>query len=306
MMKRARKMMKMVVPLVVLVELVLVLSGIMELGDAILVVIGLEVLLMLVGISGVILVFRRYGQVRRAGLNASEALEGGLSLVLPAAVARLVTHELRIFSALFRWIFRRSFRSVKLGQREFSYHKRSVLRSVMPLVIFVMPVELFIVHLFVYLLAPWEWLTWALLTLELYALLWLLGLYASLVTAPYRLEETGLRVRQGVFAEGFIPYVQIMDVAREESKAPSYSDGLQHSFAEDALYLATSGKTDVVLALNGPTSLRGFIRDSKPASYVCLAADDPRGLAAGILGHIEALAASTVGERLPGTGARGW
>lgn len=294
-MKRA---LKMIVPLVILVELVLVLSGIMELGDAILVVVGIEALLMLIGISGVILIFRRYRQERKAGLNPLKALEDSLSLLLPAAVARLITHEPRIFAALFRWSFRRT----RLGEGEFSYHKRSLLRSLMPMMIFVLPVELFIVHLFVYLLTPWEWITWALLILEIYAFSWLLGLYASLITHPYSLEETGLRLHHGVFAEGSIPYSQIMDVAREESKAPSYSDGLQHSFADDALYLATSGKTDVVLALNEPTSLRGFIRDSKPASYVYLAADDPRGLASGILERTEALAASTVGDGYPAPG----
>lgn len=271
-MKRA---LKIVVPLVVLVETVPVLSGVMELGDAVIVVAGIEALLMLAGIGGMILVVKRYRRERKAGLDPLRALEDGLSLVLPRSVARLVTHEPRIFAALFRWSFRR----VKLGEGEFSYHRRSLLRSLMPMLVFVLSVELFVVHLLVHLFSPWGWLTWTLLILEIYAFFWILGLYASLVTLPHKLEETGLRLRYGVFVEGFIPYSQIMDVTIKERKAPSNADALQHSVEDDALYLATSGKTHLALVLHAPATVRGFIGQSKLASHVYLAADDPDRLA---------------------------
>lgn len=273
-----KRVLKMIVPVVVLVEAVLVLSGRMELADAVLVVVGIEALLMVVGIGGVILLVKRYRQDRKAGLNILQALEDGLSIVLPSTVARLVTHEPRIFAALFRWSFRR----VRLEEGEFSYHRRSLLRSLIPMMVFVVPVELFVVHLLAYIFSPWGWLTWALLILEIYAFFWLLGLYASLVTLPYRLEETGLRLRHGVFAEGFIPYSQIAEVARKEGKAPSSTDGLQHAADEDALYLATSGKTDVALELHTPATVRGFIKESAWASRICLAADEPDRLASEI------------------------
>jgi hypothetical protein len=41
-------------------------------------------------------------------------------------------------------------------------------------------------------LAPRVWLRISLLVLGLYVLLWIFGLYASLVTLPHRLEESGL------------------------------------------------------------------------------------------------------------------
>lgn len=305
-MKRA---LKVLVPLVVLVEAVLVLSGAMELGNAVLVVAGIEALLMLIGIGGVILIIRRYRRERKAGLDPLRALEDALSLALPQSVARLVTHELRIFAAMLRWTFRR----VRLGDNEFSYHKRSLLRSLMPMLVFVLPVELFFVHLLAYLFSPWGWLTWALLVLEIYAFFWLLGLYASLITLPYRLEEMGLRLRHGVFAEGFIPYSQITDVVRKECRAPSSADGLQHAADEDALYLSASGKTEVVLRLNAPTTVRGFFKESKPASRVYLAVDDPKRLAAEIRQRISDPAAhpgsgqlpNSVKESLEGSSQRG-
>lgn len=279
-----KRLLKMVIPLVVLFEVVLVLAGIVDPGDALIVVASIEALL---GIGGVILVVKRYRRERRAGLDPLGALEDGLSLVLPAGIARLITHEPRIFAALFRWIFRRA----RLGHNEFSYHKRSLLRSLMPMFIFVLPVELFVVHLLAYLFSPWGWLTWTLLVLEIYAFFWLLGLYASLVTLPYRLEETGLRLRHGVFAEGFIPYAQITDSTRQKSKAPSSTDGLQHSAEEGAVYLAASGNTDVILRLNASISVRGFIKESNSASLVYLVADDPNRLAPAIRQRISSPAA---------------
>lgn len=86
-MKRA---LKLLVPLVVLAEAILVWSGVMDLGDAVLVAVGLEALLFLVGVGGLVLVVRRYRKERKAGLEPWRALEDGLSLVLPRAAARFV------------------------------------------------------------------------------------------------------------------------------------------------------------------------------------------------------------------------
>ena len=54
-------------------------------------------------------------------------------------------------------------------------------------------------------LAPRVWLRISLLVLGLYVLLWIFGLYASLVTLPHRLEESGLWLRYGALAEGLVP-----------------------------------------------------------------------------------------------------
>ena len=69
------------------------------------------------------------------------------------------------------------------------------------MVAFTTPVELLVLEL----RAPRVWLRISLLALGHYALLWIFGLYASLVTLPHRLEENGLRQRYGALAEGFVP-----------------------------------------------------------------------------------------------------
>jgi hypothetical protein len=288
-MKRA---LKVLVPLVVLAEVILVWSGVMDLGDAVLVVAGLDALLFLVGLGGLVLVVRRYRKEREAGLKPWRALEDGLSLVFPRTVARFILHEPRLFVSLFRWTFRR----VRLADHEFAYHRRSLMRAIVPVVIVTSPVELLVVHLLAQALSPWGWLKWALLALGVYAIFWLLGLYASLVALPHRLERTGLRLRQGVFAEGFVPYGEIEDVERTSRMAPTFGDGLSHVTEEDALYLTTGGKTDVALRMRAPRSVRGFLKETEPASRIHLAADEPDRFVRELRQRIEASVSGSEGE----------
>lgn len=291
-MKRA---LKWIVPLVVVVEVILVWSGVADPGDAVLVVAGLEAVIFLVGLGGLVLVVGRYRKQRHAGLDPWRALEDGLSLVLPRAAARFVLHEPRMFVSLFRWAFRR----VRPAEGEFGYHRRSVLRAIVPVVIVTSPLELLIVHLLAQALSPWGWLKWALLALGVYAVLWLLGLYASFVALPHRLERTGLRLRHGVLAEGFVPYEAIETVLRKEGKVPHFGDGLSHDTGEDALYLATGGKTDVALSLRAPRSVRGFLKETKPASRIHLAVDAPAGFVRELCSRIETPAFDSVAALRP-------
>jgi hypothetical protein len=267
-MKRA---LKFLVPLVILTEATLVWSGVMDLGDAVLLVAGLEALLFVAGLGGLVLVVERYRKGRRAGMDAWRVLEDSLSLVLPRVVARLAVREPRLLVCLSRWAFRR----VKLTNHEFAYHKRSLLRAIVPLLVVSVPVELVVVHVLALAFSPWWWLKWALLVLGAYATLWLLGLYASLVTLPHRLEGEGLRLRYGLLAEGFIPYQEIEGVSRSALEAPTSGDGLSLVSGEETLYLATGGKTDVSLRLSTPWSMSGFSKDTEPACIVCLAVDEP-------------------------------
>lgn len=140
------------------------------------------------------------------------------------------------------------------------------------------------VHVLATAFSPWDWLKWVLLVLEVYATLWLLGLYACLVTLPHRLEATGLRLRFGVFAEGFVPYKELEIVELESRRAPDSRDGLSPAPEEDALYVAAGGKTDLTLRLRTPRSVTGFLKESAPASIFHVAADSPEPLAQGLWG----------------------
>ena len=265
-----RRALRWILPLVVLIDVVLVWSGALDLRDAVLVGAGLEALLFLIGLGGLVFVVRRYRKEQKAGLDPWKALEAGLSLMLPPTAAHFILNEPRLFACLLRWTFRR----VRFAEDEFSYHKRSSLRALMPLLVVSAPVELVVVHVLALAFSPWGWLKWALLVLGIYAILWLLGLYASLVVLPYRLEETGLRLRHGILAEGFIPYEDIDEVIRTARKASIFGNG-SPAPEENALYLDTEGKSDLALRLKTPHSVMGFLKESDPACLLHLTADDP-------------------------------
>ena len=173
----------------------------------------------------------------------------------------------------------------------------------MPLLMAAAPMELVVVHLLAYAFSPWEWLKWALLVLEIYALLWLLGLYASLVTLPHRLEEKGLSLSYGAIVARFAPYKEIQNMSKGIRKAPSFGVGLEYAPEEDTLYLAAGGKTDVTLHLQTPRTINGFLKESEPARILHLAVGDSGRLAhAGTepAHRVEATGASRSGvRRLP-------
>ena len=66
---------------------------------------------------------------------------------------------------------------------------------------------------------------------------------------------------------------------------------------EDALYLATGGKTDVTLRLRAPRSMRGFLKETEPASRIHLAVDAPAGFVRELCSRIETPAFDSVVER---------
>ncbi len=90
------------------------------------------------------------------------------------------------------------------------------------MVVLTAPIEVVFWELFI----PWAWLRWALLALSIYSVLRLLGLYASRITLPHRLEEGGLCLRQGLFAEAFVPYTEVEVIEKRRRKSLKSGDGL--------------------------------------------------------------------------------
>jgi hypothetical protein len=263
-MKRA---LKWLLPALAAVEVVLVWSGLLELRDAVIVVVAVEVLLVIVGMGEVLLVARRYRRRRAEGLDAWRALEEGLALIMPRRVARVMVLEPRLWVCSLLWATRR----IRPGEDDFSYHKRSLAGGLVAVVALTTPVELLIWEI----LVPWAWLRIVLLIVGIYALIWVLGFYASLAVLPHRLEEDGLRLNYGAFAQGFIPYSEIEKIERITRKAPKPGDGLQTHPEENALCLAMGGKTDLTLQLRTSKVIDGLFRTSEPATTIHLSADQP-------------------------------
>jgi len=247
---------KLLLPALILTEVLLVRADALSLRDAVLVVVGVEALLLAVGGRQVLLAARRYRKGRSAGLDGPSAPEDGLAVLLPRRVARLVALEPRLMACLFRWALRRA----RLGEGEFSYHRRSALGTFLPVVLLAAPVELGLVHVLAHAFSPWGWLKWALLVLGVYTVLWVLAFYASLVALPHRLERDGLRLRYGLFSEAFVPYGMVLEAKAERRKSPNPGDGVQHEPGSDTVHFAAGGRTDLTLRLNSPLTVGGCFR----------------------------------------------
>lgn len=108
-------------PVLVLCELGLVWFDVLNLGDAVLILVTVEALLLVVGGHLLLSAIAQYRRGRSSGLDVWTALEDGLTVFMPRPVARITASEPRLFYCLIKWAFRRT----GLREGEFSYHKRS-------------------------------------------------------------------------------------------------------------------------------------------------------------------------------------
>lgn len=109
-------------------------------------------------------------------------------------------------------------------------------------------------------------------------------LYPADTLFQLSLEEDGVHLRHGTFAEGFIPYSVIERVERKRMKAPGSGDGL---ITEDRdAFFTIAGHTDITLALSGPRRLHGFLRPTDPVDTVHLTADTPERFLEDLKGRV--------------------
>jgi hypothetical protein len=256
--------------ILIIAEIVLVRAGLLDVSTAIGVVVGIEALLLIVAGRQIIVAVRRYRQGRAAGLNLRIAIEDGLTVLLPRKVARIVALEPLLWAYLGKWALRHN----HLGQGEFQYHKRSPIGPLLLVILFTTPVEILLFEL----LIPWDWLRWLLLIAAAYALFWAFAFYASLVVLPHRLEQDGVRLRYGIFADTLIPYPVIERVELQQLRSPSRGEGLRVDRENETAHITIGGRTSVTLHLRAPCALNGLLNLTPPVRTVYVAADDPEGL----------------------------
>ncbi len=267
-----KRLWKWLLPALVVLEIVLVGFGWLDIGTAIGVIVAVEALIFAVSARHIVTAVRRFRRERKAGTDAWAALEDGLEVFLPRRVAHIAALEPKLWYCLGRLVFRR----VRLDADDFSYHRKSILGFFLIAVLFVTPVEIFVIEL----LLPWAWLRWLLLVSAVYVVFWAFGLYASIIALPNRLDSTGIRLRYGILAEARIEYGNIASVEMARRQAPGHGDGLRLSRDDDSAYVAVAGTTDVTLQLRNPQALHGWVKATPPVTTLHFAVDEPERLVA--------------------------
>jgi hypothetical protein len=250
---------------VVVVEFVLVVTGVVDLADAVTVVLVLEALLAVVVVAELAAAQRGYRSARRRGATGGAAISAALDAALPPVVAFLVKQEFRVFGSLVRKIRRRP--DIPAGATALPYG--ASMRPLLWCMIVVSIIEVAVVELIV----PWPTVRWILVILGVYGLIWVLGFAASLSVQPHTLSPVALRLRFGFFADVAIPAELLVSARR------NVTSGHRHTVDRrgDELAVSVMGYTDVAVELAEPYTVDLGRKGSAQVSRVQFQADDPAG-----------------------------
>jgi hypothetical protein len=228
------------IPVLLVVEVVLVVSGQLGLRTAVTVAVLVELLLVAMALGRTATAVRRFRAGRAAGLDLWAASEDALAQLVPRPLAQLILLEPRFWTCLARWV---RGRHEGRAPTAFSYHRglRIVTSTMFTLVL----VEGVAVEIILAVVVPntvWPWIA---LAAHLYGLVWLVSFHASLVTRPHLLTAHELWLRDGIFTEVLVPYAAIKD-ARLVTRPNFGRSGFK---IDEAQHTATMAYGDINVAL---------------------------------------------------------
>ncbi|OEJ96482.1 hypothetical protein [Streptomyces thermolilacinus] len=219
----------------------------------------------LAAVTAVLLGAVVYRRARRAGLLPRDALYE----VVPEPAVRLVRHELGLLASLVRWARRRR-HGVRDGVEAFGHARDQA--ALMYGFAFVCAVETVGVY---WLLRDVPVAHEVMLVLDVYTVLFVLGLHAASVTRPHLLQDGRvLRLRQGCHVDLAVP----LDAIASVRHAPLFT----HEKADGELDLKVGGQTSVTLELARPVEAVGLLGKRREVRVVRFHADDPRALLAAL------------------------
>ncbi|MEU5164752.1 hypothetical protein [Streptomyces mutomycini] len=251
-------------PAVILLQVVLVWSEVLSVGQAVVVGVTLEVLLLGVVLAEIALARRTYRVSRAEGADGQQAVDEALRAVLPGPVAKAVGMELGLLRSMWTWLRRR--RDIAPGQEPLSYG--SQIRPVMWVMICLTPLEILAIEL----LLPWAAVRITLLVLALYGTVWVLGFLGALSSRPHVVGNGVLTLRFVHFVSVSVPLrgeVSVQEVRHSGyKKAVNIKDGI--------LAMPIGDSTNVAVTLSAPVPVRPKPgAPEQEVSEIRFSADDP-------------------------------
>ncbi|MFF9677325.1 hypothetical protein ACF1GS_37495 [Streptomyces eurythermus] len=178
-------------------------------------------------------------------------------------VYRMARHEMRLFVSLALWLARRT--QGTAGGQAFGYARGQ--GSTLLGLAFVCVMETVGVS---FMLRDMPLAHDVLLAVDVYTVLFVIGLHAAGVVRPHVLTGDALRVRHGAHADLRIPLASIAAVRRETRTT--------HKPEPDALDLIVGSQTTVTLELAEPVVHTSLLGRRRPVRVIRLYADDPGAL----------------------------
>ncbi|MFI9764641.1 hypothetical protein ACIHFB_42680 [Streptomyces sp. NPDC051963] len=121
-----------------------------------------------------------------------------------------------------------------------------------------------------YLLASWPVIHTIMLVVDVYTVLFVLGLHAASRTRPHTLTGRTLRIRQAANVDIHLPLDQIASIRRESRFTHEKKDG--------ELNLPIGSQTSITLHLTEPFDAPTFLGTPRLVTVIRLHADDPKTL----------------------------
>ncbi|MGK5632814.1 hypothetical protein [Streptomyces sp. URMC 123] len=199
--------------------------------------------------------------------------------LVPEGVRRLVGHELRVLASLALWAARRR-HGVRGATAVIGYARGQA--ATLYALAFVCAVETAGMH--VLLDGAPEAVSAAVLVLDLYALLMVIGLHASGVTRPHTVGPAGVRVRHGAHLDVRIPIERIVSVRRE----PRCATDRNTNAAAGVLEVAVGSQTSITLELTEEITVVRLLGRRQRVRTVRFHADDPDAAVAALKAAVKA------------------
>ncbi|WP_439674002.1 hypothetical protein [Embleya sp. MST-111070] len=196
--------------------------------------------------------------------SSAAPTRGVLTRIVPEPVRRIVAHERRVWESLIRWVTRRP-HGVEGADAIFT-HARDQALTVYCLA-FACIVETVAVS---YLLPGPPVVHYVLLAVDVYTVLFVLGMQAAAVTRPHVLVNGALRVRQAAHVDIHVPLDHIAAIRRETR--------FTHEKRDNELNLPIASQTSLTLELTTPLTAPGFLGAPRLVTVIRLHADDPGAL----------------------------
>ncbi|GAA4215445.1 hypothetical protein [Microbispora amethystogenes] len=251
------------IPAVLAIEVLLLVTGMIDFGTGARMVLIVESLLF-----GLVLLQARsawsvYRAARADGCDEMGATGAALDAVLPAPAAAVLKQDLLLWRALYLAARRR--KALDADEVAIAYGRE--VRTIMWLVMVVDGVLLVVVHLAL----PWPAVRMVLFVVTIIGLLWLAGFLAALHVYPHAIGPRRLRLRFASFYDVCVPVAMIKSVRVERG-----GKGLLRSaeVVGGTLVMEVSSSTNIVIELTGThvVKLRGR---EHPITRVRCYADDP-------------------------------
>ena len=194
---------------------------------------------------------------------------------VPPRAARIMALELVMLGSAFRFLFGGFRQPTPPG---FSLHKETFLRSMLPVMPLLIPTDLFLIQvLFPGMSVGWRWFMHL---STLYAVVWMVGLYATLRQRPHQVDAVQVSLHMSLLGSMSFPRNWVVSA----TPLPEFDDDwAKRDHMKGMHTLLRTGAPAVELRLSEPVARTGILGPSpRLSNRVAVSVDDPAAFLAAL------------------------